>query len=132
MEMVVSPKTYFKKLAVRDSPGKPVCSRAAVVLLQHIMAADLLSYTIPLDSPISRLEATQAFKGLTDRERLYCHYLSRAAWEGGQICLLQTSPESPPLFLLLREVFSRQSVVSLREAVKESFTDDEFKVRHWY
>ena len=89
------------------------------------------AYTIPLDSPISRLEANQAFKGLTDKERLYCHYLSRAAWEGGTICLLQTSPESTPLFLLLRELFSRQSVASLREAVRHEFTDDEFKVcRH--
>lgn len=92
------------------------------------MAADLLNYTIALDSPISRLEASQAFKGLTDKEKLYCHYLSRAAWEGGTICLLQTSPESVPLFLLLQELFSRQSIASLRDAVKESFTDDEFKV----
>ena len=88
--------------------------------------ADL--YTVPLDTPISKLEAGQAFKGLTNKERLYCHYLSRAAWEGSYICLLQTSPESVPLFLLLRELFNRQTVSSLRAAVKDSFTDEEFKV----
>ena len=88
--------------------------------------ADL--YTVPLDTPISKLEASQAFKGLTNKERLYCHYLSRAAWEGGYICLLQTSPESVPLFLLLQELFNRQSVSSLRAVVKDSFTDEEFKV----
>ncbi|XP_064403750.1 dipeptidyl peptidase 3-like [Halichondria panicea] len=87
--------------------------------------ADL--YTVPLDTPISKLEASQAFKGLTNKERLYCHYLSRAAWEGGYICLLQTSPESVPLFLLLQELFNRQSVSSLRAVVKDSFTDEEFK-----
>ena len=94
------------------------------------MASSL--YTIPLDTPISCLEASQAFKGLTEKEKLYCHYLSRAAWEGGYICLLQTSPESVPLFLLLQELFRRQSVSSLREAVKDSFSDDEFKVQYMY
>ncbi len=85
-------------------------------------------YTIPLDTPISKLEASQAFKGLTPKEKLYCHFLSRASWAGSYICLFQTSPESVPLFLLLQELFKRQSVSSLRDAVKDSFTDDEFKV----
>lgn len=92
------------------------------------MEGDLSNFTIPLDTPISRLEAGQSFKGLTNKEKLYCHYLSRAAWEGSHICLLQTSPESVPVFVLLRELFSRQSIPSLREATKASLSDDEFKV----
>lgn len=85
-------------------------------------------YAVPLDTPISCLDATQSFLGLTSREKLYCHYLSRASWEGSYICLLQTSPESVPIFVLLRELFSRQSVPSLREATKSVANDDEFKV----
>lgn len=89
---------------------------------------DLADYTVPLDTPISALDAEEAFNGLTNDEKHYCHFLSRGSWEGAPICLLQTSPESVPLFLLLRELFSRQSVASLRTAVGISLSDDEFKV----
>ena len=89
---------------------------------------DLSHYTVPLDTPISALDAEEAFNGLTDVEKHYCHFLSRGSWEGAPICLLQTSPESVPLFLLLRELFSRQSVDSLRKAVGSNLSDDEFKV----
>ena len=92
------------------------------------MEGDISQYTVPLDSPISCLDATLSFQGLTAQEKLYCHYLSRAAWEGSYICLLQTSPESVPIFVLLRELFSRQSFSSLRESVKNLLSDDEFKV----
>ncbi len=91
------------------------------------MEVDLSNFTVPLDTPISKLDALKSFNGLDKKERLYCHFLSRACWEGGYICLLQTSPESVPAFLLLREVFSRQSVASLRKAVEGKVTDDEFK-----
>lgn len=93
------------------------------------MESDLSQFTIPLDTPISRLDARQSFDGLEEKEKLYCHYLSRAAWEGSYICLLQTSPESVPTFLLLRELFSRQSVPSLQKAAFEnSVSEEEFKV----
>ena len=93
---------------------------------------DLSCYTIPLDTPISVLDADEAFKGLADDEKRYCHFLSRASWEGAPICLFQTSPESVPLFLLLRGLFTSQSVDSLREAVGSSLSDDEFKVSGIY
>ena len=93
---------------------------------------DLSNYTIPLDTPISELDAEEAFNGLTDDEKYYCHFLSRGSWEGASICLFQTSPESVPLFLLLRQIFSRQSVASLRSAVGSSLSDDEFKVSSYF
>ncbi len=89
---------------------------------------DTSQHTIPLDTLISGLDASQSFQGLTEKEKLYCHYLSRAAWEGSYICLLQTSPESVPIFVLLRELFSKQSIQSLQEAVKDVLTENEFKV----
>ena len=88
---------------------------------------DLSTHVIPLTTPLSSLQAEEAFAGLSQKEKLYCHYLARAAWEGAPICLLQTSPESVPIFLLLRELFSRQSPASLRAAVQESVTNDEFR-----
>ena len=89
---------------------------------------DTSGFVISTDSPINKLECREAFQGLTDREKYYSHYLSRAGWDGGLICLLQTSPESAPIFLLLKEVFSRQSVDSLRDATRESVREPEFQV----
>lgn len=92
------------------------------------MEVDLSCFTVPLDTPICKLDATQSFNGLEKKEKLYCHYLSRAAWEGAYICLLQTSPESVPIFQLVREVLARQSVSSLQKATQDSVSEDEFKV----
>ena len=93
---------------------------------------DLSTHVVPLATPLSCLQAQEAFAGLSPREKLYCHYISRAAWEGGSVCLFQTSPESVPIFLLLRELFSRQTPDSLGAAVKDSVTEDEFRSLLFY
>jgi dipeptidyl-peptidase-3 len=92
------------------------------------MAADDLSlYIIPNDTPISKLDCTEAFNGLTDKEKLYAHHFGRASWEGALICLLQCSPESPGIFLLLQRVLGEETLSSLRQsALTCGLTDDEF------
>lgn len=93
------------------------------------MEGDLSNFTIALDTPISRLDACQSFNGLSNKEKLYCHYLSRASWEGCYICLFQTSPESVPVFLFLREIFSWQNVSSLKAASESRVSEEEYKVQ---
>lgn len=93
---------------------------------------DLSIHVLPLSTPLSSLEASAAFSGLSQREKLYCHHLSRAAWEGGPICLLQTSPESVPIFLLLKELFSRQTPASLQAAVESTVSEEEFRALMLY
>ena len=92
---------------------------------------DLSEFVFPPDTPISKLECSVAFSGLSDREKLYAYHLSRASWDGSLICLLQTSPESAPLFLLLQRLLSSQSLESLKDtAVSQcGLTEDEFGVR---
>lgn len=92
------------------------------------MEGDFSNFTVPPDTPISRLDAGKSFNGLDRKEQLYCHYLARASWEGSSICLLQTSPESVPIFLLLRELFSRQTVSSLKTASESTVNEDEYQV----
>ena len=90
---------------------------------------DISLYVIPLDTPVNKLDCTEAFNGLTDKEKLYAHHFGRACWEGGLICLLQTSPESPGIFLLLGELFRGQSLQSLRELASGcGLSDDEYNV----
>ena len=75
-----------------------------------------VSYTITNDTPIVALDARTAFEKLTEREQLYAHYLSRASFYGGLICLLQTSPESPGIFRLIHRMNMAQTSEELREA----------------
>merc|ERR1719450_1894032 len=83
------------------------------------MLPDMSIYTIPTKTSVVVLDASQAFSGLTDKERAYAYGLSKADWGGAKICLLQCSPESVPIFALLQLVFSAQPVADLIAAAKE-------------
>ena len=52
------------------------------------------------DAPptIVRLEIKPHFEALTDRQKRYAHYISRASWEGSRASLRQVSPESEPIY----------------------------------
>jgi len=86
-----------------------------------------MAEVISPDTPVSKLECKVAFENLTDKEKLYAHYLSRASFEGGLIVLFQTSPESVPIFLLLQALFSGQPVQEFKSTC--NCNDDEWKVR---
>ena len=75
-----------------------------------------LTYAITNDQPVVALDARTAFEKLTEREQLYAHYLSRASFYGGLIVLVQTSPESLPIFRLIHRVNVAQPVEELKEA----------------
>jgi len=77
--------------------------------------SDLEPYLATADSPIATLEAKVAFAGLEAQEARYAAALYHAAWTGYKITLIQSSPESPAVFELLRLVCS-QGVARLREA----------------
>uniref|UniRef100_A0A8C7W6P8 Dipeptidyl peptidase 3 n=1 Tax=Oncorhynchus mykiss TaxID=8022 RepID=A0A8C7W6P8_ONCMY len=70
-------------------------------------------YYLPNDVGISALDCTEAFRLLSPREQLYAHYLSRSAWYGGLAVLLQTSPESASIFVLLQRLFRKQPPAQL-------------------
>ncbi|RZC40446.1 dipeptidyl peptidase 3, partial [Asbolus verrucosus] len=92
------------------------------------MTEDKSQFILPLDQPIVSLEVASAFKGLTDKEKLYSHYISEASWTGSLITFLQTSPESGPIFVLLHKLFSIENPKKFKaEAIKAGFTEDEIK-----
>ncbi|TRY54148.1 hypothetical protein DNTS_034831 [Danionella cerebrum] len=74
-------------------------------------------YYLPNDIGISALDCREAFKLLSPKEKLYAHYLSRAAWYGGLIVLIQTSPESAKAYVLLQKMFRAQTPLQMQEAV---------------
>lgn len=77
------------------------------------METDLSKFVLPNKQPVVSLDCTVAFKNLTNNEKLYAHYLSRAAWYGGLIVFFQTSPESPLIFLLLHRLYRSQTLDEL-------------------
>lgn len=94
------------------------------------MSSNTSLYTLPNNQPVVYLECTKAFDALTDREKLYAHYLSQAAWNGSLITFIQTSPESPLLFALLHQVFLAESIESLKtSSLTAGVSEDEFTVR---
>uniref|UniRef100_A0AAR2KSK0 Dipeptidyl peptidase 3 n=1 Tax=Pygocentrus nattereri TaxID=42514 RepID=A0AAR2KSK0_PYGNA len=91
-------------------------------------------YYLPNDIGISALDCGEAFRLLSPKEQLYAHYLSRAAWYGGLVVLLQTSPESPTIYVLLQKIFRKQPPAQL-EAVATaaglSSEEYQFKALVW-
>ncbi|KAI1809447.1 peptidase family M49-domain-containing protein [Poronia punctata] len=50
---------------------------------------------------IYRLDIESLFSSLNEREKLYSHYMARAAWSGTRIIFRQVSPESEAIFNLI-------------------------------
>lgn len=86
---------------------------------------DKTFYILPLDQPIVCLDASTAFQGLTNQEKLYAYYLSKASWIGGLITLLQTSTEAGQIFVFLHKLYSAESPKEFKEnAIKMGCSED--------
>ncbi|EFN78866.1 Dipeptidyl-peptidase 3 [Harpegnathos saltator] len=91
------------------------------------MNVDTTLYTLPNSQPVVALQCEDVFKTLTRKEKLYAHYLSQAAWSGGLIVLIQTSPESPLIFALLYKIYLVEPIDKLKDAaIHANVTEDEF------
>ncbi|CAG5035838.1 unnamed protein product [Parnassius apollo] len=97
-------------------------------ILLNITMEDKSNFFLPNNQRFVELDSSQAFNNLTNKEKLYAHYLSKAAWNGGLIVLLQTSPESPKIFSLLHRIFLGEPLDKLKDsALKAGVSEDDFK-----
>lgn len=87
-------------------------------------------YYLPNDIGISALDCREAFKLLSPKEKLYAHYLSRASWYGGLVVLIQTSPESAKIYVLLQKMFRAQTPLQMLEtATAAGLSEEEYQVK---
>ncbi|XP_052752684.1 dipeptidyl peptidase 3 isoform X1 [Galleria mellonella] len=97
-------------------------------VVSEMAAIDKSNYLLPNNQRFVELDSSQAFNNLTKQEKLYAHYLSQAAWNGGLIVLMQTSPESPRIFSLLHRIFIGESLENLKvSALKAGVSEDDFQ-----
>ncbi|GFT41757.1 dipeptidyl peptidase 3 [Nephila pilipes] len=84
-------------------------------------------YIFPINTPFLMLDCEDSFSLLSEKEKLYAHYLSKASWMGSLIICLQTSAESPLIFSMLLKIFLTQPVEYLEETALDvcNFTEDE-------
>lgn len=61
---------------------------------------------------IQNLDFKESFEQLSEEEKNYLYYLSKACWAGQPIVLFQTSIESPALFMIFQMFFSSFSEFS--------------------
>ncbi|KAG8163231.1 hypothetical protein KVR01_006528 [Diaporthe batatas] len=57
-------------------------------------------------APVHQLAIKDVFNHLSEREQLYAHHLSQAAWNGARIIMRQVSPEAIRIFDLILELHS--------------------------
>ncbi|XP_045493588.1 dipeptidyl peptidase 3 [Colias croceus] len=96
--------------------------------LKLTKAMDKSNFLLPNNQRFVELDSSQAFENLTKQEKLYAHYLSQAAWNGGLIVLMQTSPESPKIFSLLHRIFLEEPIEELKDSCsKAGVSEDDFQ-----
>ena len=70
---------------------------------------------------IVNIEFKDSFDQLTEEEKNYLYYLSKACWTGQIIDLFQTSYESPALFMIFQMYFSSfNSVYEIEQIIKKN------------
>lgn len=92
--------TLYLKRVVLQSLTKPQTLRTMV----STTSFDPKQYLADKDAPIARLSATKFFNQLTEKEKLYAHYFSKAGHWGSRAVLRSVSPESEGIFDLVLAV----------------------------
>ena len=84
---------------------------------------DLSRYVTPKAVPVRVLEVRSSFEGLTEKEKLYAHWMSVASWRGALICFEQVSNESPTILQLILGIYSTNPVDLRKQANRRGVSD---------
>ncbi|KAL1460808.1 hypothetical protein WDU94_012751 [Cyamophila willieti] len=122
--------TSLRKLSsVLHKPFYRTLSKSPLFLnlpASSTMSVRLQDHILPNDVPIIELQCEDSFNALTDQEKLYTHYLSKACWNGSLISFVQCSPESPVIFILLHKIYLAEPIDELKKKCLDQLSDEEF------
>ena len=68
------------------------------------------------ETRVQNLDYFEAFKMLTDKEKNYAYFLSKASWAGAKMVLHQLCYEAPALFLIFQAYFQEKDFFKLETA----------------
>lgn len=71
--------------------------------------SEMSEYLTPKTLSYVTLDVTNSFSQLSEREKLYCYYMSKAAWQAAMIIPKQISSESPILVSLFARLFTNKN-----------------------
>lgn len=80
------------------------------------------------DPPLCSLAIKDSFAQLTEKEKLYAHWIGTASWAGARIIQEQWTPEAQSLYDLLISIFSSddgQSIADLTDLKSKSGLSEE-------
>lgn len=101
--------------------------RSPLIKSMSTAAIDKSQYLADKDAPIARLSATKYFNDLTEREKLYAHYFSKAGHWGSRAVLRSVSPESEGIFDLIlsihRAIDGQYEKLNLEKDILDSYLD---------
>ena len=60
---------------------------------------------ISVETSVQGLQFAVAWKELTEKEKNYAYFISKASWAGAKMVLHQLCYEAPPLFLIFQAFF---------------------------
>lgn len=72
---------------------------------------------IHVESRIQNLEYKDAFQLLTEKEKNYAYFLSKASWAGAKMVLHQLCYEAPALFMLFQAFFQEKDFEKLEKGM---------------
>ena len=68
---------------------------------------------ISSESRVQNLDYFNSWKQLSEQEKNYAYYMSKASWEGALITLHQLCYEAPPLFCIFQTYFADKNFEEL-------------------
>ena len=83
---------------------------------------------ISLEARVQNLDYSEPWKLLTEKEKNYAYFLSKASWAGARIVLHQVSYETPAIFLLFQTYFQEKDFHALElHATAAGITSEAWK-----
>lgn len=75
---------------------------------------------ISLETPVQNLQYSNAWTFLTEKEKNYAYFISKASWAGAKMVFHQISYEAPALFLVFQAFFQEKDFYKLELAAHDA------------